>query len=332
MKRRDLFALAGAAAFCSRRALAAGPVVIGFLAVASAREYVPFVSAFRQALAENNYVEGQNLTIEYRWAEGHYEKLPDLAADLISRRVDLIVATGGDAGVSAAKHATETIPVVFISGGDPVGEGIISSLARPGGNVTGVSLLTFELAPKRFELLSEILPAATTIGLLVNPNNTSWQHRQARTPARVANEIDEAARAKGLTVPTLKATTEAEIDGAFARLTALHVDGLVVGSDAFFNSRREQIVALASRYGIPGIYEWREFVVSGGLMSYGTSLVAAYRLAARYCTKILDGAKPADLPVQQPTDFEFVISLKAAKALGLTVPSTILARADEVIE
>ena len=332
MRRRDLVALAGAAAFYSGRALAAGPVVIGFLAVASAREYVPFVSAFRQALADNHYVEGQNLTIEYRWAEGRYEKLPELAADLVNRKVDLIIATGGDAGVSAAKHVTETIPVVFISGGDPVGAGIVSGLARPGGNVTGVSLLTFELAPKRFELLSETLPAAKVIGLLVNPNNASWQHRQAGTPARVAKEIDEVADAKGLTVPTLKATTEAEIDDAFARLTVLHVDGLVVGSDAFFNSRREQIVALASRYGIPGIYEWREFAVSGGLMSYGTSLAAAYRLAAKYCAKILDGAKPADLPVQQPTDFELVINLKTAKALGLTLPQSLLARADEVIE
>jgi len=326
VRRRDLVALAGAAAMVPARVLAADPFVIGFMGLGSAREYAPFVSTFRQALSDNGYTEGQKLTIEYRWADGRYEKLPELAADLVTQKVDLIMAGGGNASALAAKNATQTIPIVFVTGGDPVGKGIVSSLAHPGGNVTGISLLTVELTAKRFELLFEMLPDAKIIGFLVNPKNPFLQHRQ------VPKEIDDSARAKGLTVPMVKATTEAEIDNAFATLIRLKVNGLVVDTDAFFNSRREQIVALASRHGIPGMYEWREFTVSGGLMSYGTSFSAVPRLAASYCAKILDGAKPADLPIQQPTDFELVINLKTANALGLTVPQSLLARADEVIE
>jgi putative tryptophan/tyrosine transport system substrate-binding protein len=301
--------------------------VIGYLGIASPGGYAPFVAALRQGLSENGYVEGQNLAIEYRWAEGRYDRLPELAADLVGRKVDVIVATGGDAGALAAKQASVTIPIVFISGGDPVGEGIITSLARPGGNITGVSLLTFELAPKRFELLLELVPKAKSVVLLANPTNSSWAHSK-----RVIDDVEQAARAKRLTLHILKASTESEIDAAFATLGRLHAGGLVVGSDAFFNSRRQQIVALASRYAVPAIYEWREFATAGGLMSYGTNLTGAYRLTGTYCGKILKGAKPADLPVQQPTEFELVINLKTAATLGLSVPQIILARADEVIE
>jgi ABC-type uncharacterized transport system substrate-binding protein len=327
MRRRDLVALAWAAAMVPARVFAADPFVIGYLGVASGREYAPYLSAFRQALAENGYAEGQKLRIEYRWADGRYEKLPNLVADLVSQKVDLIVASGGNASALAAKHATQTIPIVFVTGGDPVGNGVVSSLARPGGNLTGINMLTYELGAKRFELLSAMLPDAKVISFLTNPNNPRLQYTQ-----HVPTEIDEAARTMGLTVSTLTATTEGEIDSAFAQLSRLRVDGLVLDSDAFFNSRREQILALASRYRVPGIYEWREFTGAGGLMSYGTNLTSVFRLAATYCTKILDGAKPADLPVQQPTDFELVVNLKTAKALSITVPQSLLARADEVIE
>lgn len=330
MKRRDFITLLSGAAvavpFAARAQPKAMPL-IGYLGIASPGGYAPFVAALRKGLSENGYIEGQNLAIEYRWAEGRYDDLPALAADLVGRKVDVIVATGGDAGALAAKKASVTIPIVFISGGDPVGEGIIASLARPGGNITGVSLLTFELAPKRFELLLELVPKVKSIGLLANPKNSSWTHSKP-----VIDDVEQAARGKRLTLHILKASTESEIDAAFATLGRLHAGGLVVGSDAFFNSRRRQIVALASRYAVPAIYEWREFAMAGGLMSYGTSLAGAYRLAGTYCGKILKGAKPADLPVQQPTEFELVINLKTARVLGLTVPQSILARADEVIE
>ena len=330
MRRRELIlALGGAAVTAPFGGRAAQPPmpVIGYLGIASPDGYAPFVAALRQGLGENGYVEGENLTIEYRWAEGRYDLLPALAADLVGRKVGVIVTTGGDAGALAAKKATSTIPIVFISGGDPVGEGIIASLARPGGNVTGVSLLTFELAPKRFELLLELVSEAKVVVLLANPKNSSWQHSR-----RVIDDVEQAARVKRLAFHLLKASSESEIDAAFATLGRLHADALVVGSDAFFNNRRVQLVQLASRYAVPAVYEWREFAIAGGLMSYGTSLAGAYRLTGGYCGKILKGAKPADLPVQQPTEFELVINLKTAKALGLTVPPSLLARADEVIE
>lgn len=330
MKRRDFITLLSGAAvavpFAARAQPKAMPL-IGYLGIASPGGYAPFVAALRKGLSENGYIEGQNLAIEYRWAEGRYDDLPALAADLVGRKVDVIVATGGDAGALAAKKASVTIPIVFISGGDPVGEGIIASLARPGGNITGVSLLTFELAPKRFELLLELVPKVKSVVLLANPKNSSWTHSKP-----VIDDVEQAARAKRLTLHILKASTESEIDAAFATLGRLHAGGLVVGSDAFFNSRRRQIVALASRYAVPAIYEWREFAMAGGLMSYGTSLAGAYRLAGTYCGKILKGAKPADLPVQQPTEFELVINLKTARVLGLAVPQSILALANEVIE
>ena len=280
------------------------------------------MAAFRQGLSESGYVEGQNLAIECRWAEGHYDRLPALAANLVGRKVDVIVAIAGNPAL-AAKSATSTIPIVFAGVGDPVGLGLVASLARPGGNVTGFTNLSSELSLKRLELLSELVPQAKIIALLVNPNNPGTE--------RTMRELPEAASAKGLQLPILKASSESEIDAALATLVELHARALYVGGDPFFLSRREQLLALASRHAIPAIYLWREFAAAGGLISYGT-MVESFRRAGGYAGRILKGAKPADLPVQQPTHFELVVNLTTARALGLTVPPSILARADEVIE
>jgi len=297
--------------------------VIGFLSTRLPGEAAAVVAAFHRGLAETGYVDGQNSAIEYRWAEGRYDRLPALTADLVGRKVDVIVATGGTASALAAKSATSTVPIVFLSS-DPVKYGLIASLSRPGGNLTGFSMLGNELLPKRLELLSELVPQARVIALLVNPNYAETE--------RAIGDAQEAARVKGVQLQILKASTEREIDAAFASLVQLHACPLVVAGDPFFDGRREQLVALALRHAVPAIYWWREYAASGGLISYGPNLAAAYRQAGVYAGRILNGAKPADLPVQQPTTFELVVNLKTAKALGLTVPSSILARADEVIE
>lgn len=325
MRRRELLLMA-AATMAARAVRAQQKVipVIGYLTTASPGSNAPSVAAFRQGLSDTGYVEGQNVAIEYRWAEGHYDRLLALAADLVDRQVDVIVTEGGDSSAFAAKRATSTIPIVFHTGTDPVESGLVASFARPGGNLTGVSLVTTELMPKLLELLSELVPQARVIALLVNPNGASAEH-QMRT-------AQEAARTKGLELHILKAGAEGDFEAAFASLVQQHVGALVVGSDPFLFSRHEQLVALAARDALPAIYPRREFAVAGGLLSYGPSFLAAYRLKGIYVGKILKGAKPADLPVQQPTTFELVVNLDTAKALGLTVPPSILARADEVIE
>jgi putative ABC transport system substrate-binding protein len=326
LNRRDLLILgAGAAiawplaAHAQRKAMP----VIGYLNSRSPGESAPAVAAFRQGLGETGYVEGQNVAIEFRWAEFRYDQLPALAADLVGRNVDVIAASGAPTSALAAKNATSTIPIVFITG-DPVGEGLVASLARPGGNLTGVSALTIEIMPKLLELLSELVPQARVIALLVNPNNPATE--------RMIREVQDAARARGVQVTILKASSESETETAFATLAQLHVGALVVSPDSMFIGRREQLVALASRHAVPAIYSFRNFADSGGLISYGPSPAAINRQLGIYAGKILNGAKPADLPVEQPTTFELVINLKTAKALGLNVPQSLLARADEVIE
>ena len=325
MNRRGLLLLLAGAMTAARalRAQQKAMPVIGFLSSVSPGPLAASVAELRQGLSETGYVEGQNVAIEYRWAEGHYDRLPALAADLVGRKVDVIVASGGSPSALAAKSATSVIPIVF-SVGDPVELGLVASLARPGGNLTGVSLMTVELNPKRLELLSELVPQAKVIALLLNQNN--------RNTERNIKDVQEAARAKGVQLAILKAGTESEIDAAFGSLVQLRAGALVVATDPFLNSRRDQLVALASRHAVPAMYYWREFATAGGLISYGPSLTAGYRHAGVYAGKILNGAKPADLPVQQPTTFELVVNLNTAKALGLTVPPSILSRADEVIE
>ena len=298
--------------------------VIGYLSGGSPGPSAPFLTAFLQGLGDAGYIEGQNVTIEYRSAENNYDRLPALAANLAQRRVDVIVSTGGMTRALAAKHASSTIPIVFIAGDDPVERGLIASLARPSGNLTGVSMLSVEVMGKRLELLSDLLPQAKVIALLVNPNNAGHE------PVRLA--LQEAARAKGVQLDVVKASAETEIDAAFAALSRLQVGAVIISTDPFFDSRREQLIRLATHHAVPAISESREFAAAGGLISYGPSFMAAYRQAGIYTGKILKGAKPADLPVEQPTTFELVVNLKTAKALGLTVPPAILARATEVIE
>jgi putative ABC transport system substrate-binding protein len=328
MRRRDLMLILGGTVVGQLRVARAeqkAARVIGWLSGGLPGPNAPFAAAFRQGLSDTGYVEGQNLAIEYRWAEGRYDQLPALAADLVGHKVDLIAAVGGDPTISAATNAAPTTPIVFFTGGDPVGAGYVASFARPGGNITGVSVQIGELTAKRLELVSELVPQARMIALLMNPT-------QGRENSLWMPGIQQAGRAKGMQLSILQASTEAEIDAALASLASLHADALVVGGDAFFNSRAEQIAKLASRYAVPAIFPTHAYIAAGGLISYGASFAVALRQVGVYAGKILKGAKPADLPVEQPTKFELVVNLKTAKALGLTVPQSILARADDVIE
>ena len=322
MNRREFLLVLGGAMTAARAAFAQQKAmpVIGYLNGTSPAANAESLVAFRKGLSETGRVEGQNLAMEYRWAEFHYERLPGLAADLVDREVDVIAACGGAGEALAAKGATSMIPIVFTVGADPVETGLVASLARPGGNLTGVAILNVELVQKRVELISELVPQARVIGYLINPNNSAIEPNIA--------SAREAVRVRGLQLEILKAGAEGEIDAVFASLVQ-HVDALVVG-DPLFNSRREQIVALAARYRVPAIYNGREYVAAGGLISYGANFAAPYHQIGIYA--VLNGAKPADLPVHQPTTFELVVNLTTAKALGLTVPPSILARADEVIE
>jgi putative ABC transport system substrate-binding protein len=326
MKRRAFIAGLGAAAAWPlvARAQQPGVPVVGFVNSTSSDSAAALVASFKAGLAEAGFVEGRNVRIEYRWAQGNYDRLPELAADLARLRVDVITTSGGDRSAIAAKSATQTIPIVSVIGGDPIAEGLVANLARPGANLTGVSFLTTELMPKRLDLLMGLVLDAKAIGLLTNPNNPQSEG--------VKQAMQEAASIKGIQLRILDGGSENEIDAAFEKLKELHVDALVVAADPFYNSRAEQFARLASRLAIPAIYEWRGIVAAGGLISYGTSLVGVYRQVGVYTGKILGGESPASLPVLQPTKFELVINLKAAKALGITVPANLLVAADEVIE
>ncbi len=324
--RRKFIAVLGGATVAwplAARAQQQAMPVIGFLHAGSPEAYAPMMTAFRQGLKEAGYVEDYNVAIEYRWAKGHYDRLPALAADLVRRQVAEIVA-GGTPPALAAKAASSTIPIVINVGIDPVQIGLVASLNRPGGNVTGLAVLTVELAAKQLEVLHELLRTSAAVGLLVNPNTPLTEPE--------TKGVRDAARSLGLQLHVLDAGTEGEIDAAFGKLIELRAGALVVSVDPFLTSQRDQIVALAARHAVPAVYGVREFATAGGLMSYGTDLADVYRQVGIYAGKILKGAKPADLPVQRVVRVEFVINLKTAKTLGLTFPITLLGRADEVIE
>jgi putative ABC transport system substrate-binding protein len=326
MKRREFITGLSAAATWPSAALAQQPAapVIGFLSTRSAKDSGKIVAAFRNGLEAAGFTEGKNLSTEYRFAEGQLDRLPELAADLVRRPVAVLVAVGGSNSALVAKKATATIPIVFVIGGDPVGLGLASSLSRPGGNATGMTIISADLAPKRLGLLRELVPNATALAALVNPNTPEGRGQ--------SSDMHAAAQALGLKLRILEAGDEKAIESAFATLAQDKADALLVGSDPVFDVHRDRLVALVAAAALPAIYQFRDFAAAGGLISYDPDIVDAHRQVGVYAGKILKGAKPADLPIQQPTKFQLVINLQTAKALGLTVPPTLLARADEVIE
>ena len=324
VKRREFITLLGGAVTWPLAARAQQPAipVVGFLNSASAESFAPFVAAFRQGLSEAGYIEGRNVAVEYRWADEQYDRLPALAADLVRRRADVIAAN--QISAEAAKAATATIPIVFTTALDPVQLGLVAALNRPGGNLTGVTTLNVELLPKRIELLHQLSPNATDLALLVNSTNPS--------AGALSRDAHAAARSLGLQLHVLEASSESDFEPAFTKLALIRVGGLVIGPDPFFVGRSAQLAALALRKAVPAVFEFRQFVSAGGLMSYGGSLTDVYRLAGVYVGRVLKGEKPADLPVHQSTKVELMINLKTARTLDLTVPASLLARADEVIE
>ena len=327
MRRREFITILGGAAVVWPLAASAQQTampVVGFVNSASAKNYTTLLAAFLKGLRETGYIDGQNVAIEYRWAEGRTDRLPAMVADLVHRRVAVIAATTTPAAL-AAKAATTTIPIVFETGGDPVKLGLVASLNRPGGNVTGVTQTNVETVPKRLQFLHELLPTARIMALLVNPAEPALAEVYTK-------EVQAAARALGLELHVLNASTERDFDGVLAKLIQLRAGGLVIGPGAFFTSRSEHLGALTFRNAVPAIYHTREFAVAGGLLSYGAALADAYRLTGNYTGRVLKGEKPADLPVQQATKVELYINLKTAKALGVNVPNTLIGRADEVIE
>jgi putative ABC transport system substrate-binding protein len=326
MRRREFIALLGGAVTWPLAARAQQPAVpvVGYLSARSPDDTAHLVAAFRRGLGAGGFVEGQNVTIEYRWALGQYDRLPAMAAELVRRPVAVFATTGGEPAAIAARGATSTIPIVFLIGGDPVKLGLAASYNRPGGNATGMNILTATMEPKRLGLLRELVPQATTIGVLLNP---SFQ-----PAANQLRDLQEAARAIGVQIHVLNAATDRELDAAFETISQQRIPALAVTADPFFDTRRDKLVALAARHAVPTIYHFREFVAAGGLMSYGVDSLETYRQVGVYTGQILKGAKPADLPVLQPSKFEFVINLKAAKALGVKISDNLLSLADDVIE
>jgi putative tryptophan/tyrosine transport system substrate-binding protein len=327
VKRREFITLLGGAATAwplAVRAQQPAMPVIGWLSARSPHDTVPLVAAFHRGLGEDGFVEGQNVTIEYRWALGEYDRLPAMAAELVRRPVTVLATTGGEPAALAAQAATSTIPIVFAIGGDPVKLGLAASYNRPGGNATGINILTATLEAKRLGLLHELVPQAATIGVLLNP-----KFQPANSQLR---DLQQAAPALGLQIQVLRASTDSELDAAFETVTQQRIAALAATADPFFDTRRDKLVALAARHAVPTMYHFREFAVAGGLVSYGIDPLETYRQVGVYVGRVLKGAKPADLPVLQPTKFEYVINLKTAKALGLTVSNSMQLLADEVIE
>ena len=326
MRRREFITLVGGATVWPLAVRAQQPAmpVVGFLNVESPEGYQPMAAAFRRGLQESGYVEGQNVAIEYRWADGHSERLPALAADLVQKQVTVIAATSTPAAI-AAKAATTTVPIVFQTASDPVRLGLVASLSRPGGNVTGVTQTNVEVAPKRLEVMHELLPNASVLGLLINPADPSLAEPQLK-------DFQAAAHTLGVELHILNVRTDGELERAFADLSQLHVGGLVISTDPFFSSRPQQLASLTARYAMPAISKGREFAAVGGLLSYGADNLDTYRLAGVYTGRVLKGERPADLPVQEATKVELYINLKTAKALGVTVPLPMSGRADEVFE